>query len=517
MGALLLLAGRAVQLAFSGDPSAAGRQQAAAQMPRADIVDRNGVLLATTIRAYTLTARPDRVWDAPATAAALLRQFPDLDRAATLRRLTDRSRDLVFLRRDLTERDRAAVLDLGLAGLGFENEERRVYPNGALAGHVLGYTNTDLKALAGVERGLDRRIAQGRQAPVRLSIDARIQHAAEAELDAAARISRAEGGAVIVLDGRTGETLALASWPALDPNRFASASAAAQRNRASGERYEMGSTIKAFTVATALELGLARMDESFDLASPMIVDGHSIVDDEPMRGPGGLNDILIHSSNKGAAKLALRIGSTRFVDYLRQLGLLQAAPLQIAETAPPLPLRLQSQLDVATLGFGYGLGVSPTAMAGAYTVFANHGARVSPTLLALKSGDPVTRTPVYSAETTRAVLGLLRAVVRSGTGREADVPGLAIAGKTGTAEKIDGAANYDSDRMFSSFAAIFPAFDPRYVIVLSLDEPARTAATGGRATGGAVAAAPVGRIAARIAPMLGLRVETRDARAPAPR
>ncbi|MET0181817.1 MAG: penicillin-binding protein 2 [Caulobacterales bacterium] len=503
---LTILGARAVQLSFAGDPTAPRAQRSGAAQPaRADIVDRNGILLATTVRAFVLTAAPDRVWNARETAAALVRKFPDLDRAATERRLADRSRQLVYLRRGLTESQRQGVMSLGLGGIGFETEERRAYPNGALAGHALGYTSLDLNPLAGVERGMDRAIRASGEDPVRLSIDVRIQYAAEAELARAAQISQARGGAVVVMNARTGEVLAMASWPALDPNNPGEATRAQTRNRVSGERYEMGSTIKPFTAAMALELGLTNEGERFDLAQAFDVDGHSIVDHERTPPSSGVREILVHSSNKGAAMLALRVGRQRQRTYLERLGLLRASPLQLAENAAPIAPRMQSRLDVATLGFGYGLATSPAALAGAYTVFANGGAYVRPTLLAYKDGDPIERAPVFSPDTTRRVISMMRATVMRGTGREADVPGLEIAGKTGTAEKLGGTAGYDQDSMFSSFAAIFPASDPRYVIVLALDEPARTAATGGHATGGAVAARPVGRIAARIAPMLGLR------------
>ncbi len=503
---LALLAGRSVQLAFAGDPTARQAHAAAPELARADLVDRNGVLLATTVRAFTMTAQPALVWSPRETASALRRVFPDLDAAATERRLADRSRDLVYLKRGLSARERAQVMDLGLGGIGFETEERRYYPNGALGGQALGYTDRDLNALAGVERGLDAAIRRGGDAPVRLALDVRVQYAAETELDAAARAAHATGGAAIVLDGRTGEALALASWPALDPNNPGAATPEQRRNRFAGERYEMGSTLKPFTVAMALDLGLARSDEVFDLAAPYAVDGVAVRDFEPVPAPATLRAIIAHSSNKGAAQIALRVGAARQRSYLDRLGLLRASSLQLEENAAPITHPAQSRLDVATLGFGYGLALSPAALSGAYTVFANQGAYVAPTLRALGPGETPRRTRVFSAATTSIVLGFLRATVREGTARAADVPGLGLAGKTGTADKLGDDLRYDRARMVSSFAAIFPAEDPRYVIVLALDEPERTAANGGVATGGAVAAGPVGRIARRIAPLLGLHV-----------
>ena len=504
--ALLLLAGRAVQLAFSGDPLAAPRHVAAGAAPRADIVDRNGVLLATTVRAYALTATPARVWDAPAVADALRGLFPDLDRDATIRRLTDGSRQLVFLRRGLTPAERARVHELGLPGIGFEAEHHRDYPQGALAAHALGFTDVDLNPLAGAERGLDAQIrAAGEEGrAVRLSIDVRMQYALEQELASAARVAQASSGAAILLDARNGETLALASWPTFDPNEPGAASENARRDRVAGDLHELGSTIKPFTVAMALQEEVTSSSELFDLSQPVDLEGSLIEDHEIITGHATLRDILARSSNIGAARLALRLGGVRQRAYFERLGLTQPTSLELGRNQAPLAPAARGRRDVAALGFGYGLAATPATLAGAYTVFANNGARVAPTLLARAPDAHVERTPVFSPEVTRQLLAYMRAVVTDGTGRAADVPGLAVAGKTGTAEKFGADAGYDESRNFSSFAGVFPAHEPRYVIVLALDDAAAGAA------GGMVAAPAVARTLRRIAPMLGLRVEPRS-------
>lgn len=501
---LMLLGARAIQLALSGDPLALPRAAAIASIPRADIVDRNGVLLATTVRAYALTAAPSRVWNAEETADALRNLFPELDRATIVRRLSDASRQLVFLRRALTPEQREQVLALGLAGIGFEAESQRVYPQGVLAAHVLGFTDVDLNPLSGVERGLDVEIRAAGEAgrAVRLSLDVRMQYALETELDVAARAAGASGGAAILLDGRSGEVFALASWPRFDPNDAGQASENQRRDRVAGDVHELGSTIKPFTVAMALEEELTASGEVFDLTRPFDIDGSLIEDHEPISGLVGLREILARSSNIGAARLALRLGGARQRGYLERLGLLSPARLQLGHNQAPIAPAARGRRDVAALGFGYGLAATPAALAGAYTVFANQGARISPTLTPRAPGDVIERTPVFSAEVARRLVLYLRAAVVDGTGREAEVPGLAIAGKTGTAEKL-GAETYDESRNFSSFAGVFPANDPRYVIVLALDD------TGAGEAGGAVAAPAVARTLRRIAPMLGLNVTPR--------
>lgn len=501
---LLLLAGRAVQLAFSGDPLAAPRNAGVAvALPRADIVDRNGVLLATTVRAWALTAEPARVRNAVETADVLMRHFPGLERETLLRRLNNTDQTTVFLQRGLTEEQRDRAVALRLPGIGAQVEHHREYPQRTLAAHVVGFTGIDLNPQAGVELGLDEEIrAAGEEGhPVRLSLDVRMQYALETELDAAARAARATSAAAILLDGRTGETLALASWPTFDPNNLARYSEDARRDRVAGDLHELGSTIKPFTVAMALQEQLAQSGELFDLSQPLELDNTVIEDHEPIHGYATLRDILARSSNIGAARLALRVGGARQRAYLDRLGLTSPTTLQLGRRQTPLAPRAGSRRDVAALGFGYGLATTQATLASAYTVFTNSGARVEPTMLALASDAQVRRTQIFTPEVTRQVVAYLRAVVTEGTGRAANVPGLAVAGKTGTAEKPGGAQGYDESRNFSSFAGVFPANDPRYVIVVALDD------TGAGEAGGLVAAPVVARTLRRIAPMLGLRVE----------
>lgn len=501
---LLLLSGRAVQLAFSGDPLARPNSvHASTALPRGDIVDRNGVLLATTVRAWALTAEPARVRNVVETADVLMQHFPALERETLLRRLNNVEQTTVYLDRGLSEEQRDRAVALRLPGIGAEPEHHREYPQGALAAHVVGFTGIDLNPQAGVELGLDEEIraagAEGRQ--VRLSLDVRMQYALEAELDAAARASHATGGAAILLDGRTGETLALASWPTFNPNEIRRSSENARRDRVAGDLHELGSTIKPFTVAMALQEEVTTSGELFDLSQPLELDNTIIADHEPITGYATLRDILARSSNVGAARLAIRLGGARQRAYLERLGLTQPTTLQLGRRQTPLAPAARTRRDIAALGFGYGLATTQATLASAYTVFTNNGARVAPTILAQAPDAQIERTQIFTPEVTRQVMLYLRAVVTEGTGRAADVRGLVVAGKTGTAEKPGGAQGYDQSRNFSSFAGVFPANDPRYVIVVALDD------TGAGEAGGLVAAPVVARTLRRIAPMLGLRVE----------
>lgn len=506
LAVFVVLGARAVQLSFAGAPESA-RAAAPAPTPnhpvRADIVDRNGLLLATTLPGFILAAEPAKIWD-PATAARrLAAALPGLDAAETERRLRS-DRKLVYLKRGLTASQRRAAHDLGIAGVTFESEERRVYPNGALAGHALGFVDRDQAGLAGVERALDadirRAAAAGR--PFALSIDLRVQYALESELADAAWGAKAKGGAAVILDGRTGETLALASWPQVDPNTPAAGAESARLNRAAGAVYEMGSTLKPFTAAMGLDTDALRLAERFDLTRTLTVDGVAIRDPHPFAGPATAREAMAHSSNVAMADIALRVGAEKQRAYLTKLGLFDRAGIELAESPEPLRPRAADRVTTAILGYGHGLAPSLVGLAGAYTVFVNEGARVAPTLRRHAAGDPVRATPVFSPLAAAETLQLMRDVVIEGTARRADLQGLDIAGKTGTAEKPGADGKYDPDRLFSSFAAVFPARSPRYVIVMALDEPRRTAENGNLATGGAVAAPAVGRTVARIAPFL---------------
>lgn len=500
-----LLGARAIQLSFAGAPASArvAAPAAAPVLARADLVDRNGVLMATMLPSWTLAGEPEKVWDAAQAALRLATVVPGLDVAATERRLRSKAK-LVHLKPGLTTSQKRAVHDLGIAGISFEREQRRVYPNGMLAGHVLGSVTRDNAGAGGVEGALDAEIRRAGASgqPLALSIDTRIQYALESELADAAWSAKAKGGAGVILDGHTGEVLAIASWPQIDPNAPGTGTEVARLNRASGADFEMGSTLKPFTAAMALDLDQLRLAEPFDLTGSITVDGTTIRDPHPFVGPATIREAMAHSSNMVMATLALRVGAARQRDYLGRLGLLEKPAVEISGVPAPLLPRGESRLTTAVLGYGHGLAPTLVSLAGAYTVFTNDGARIAPTMLRHEDGDPIRRTPVFTALSTQETLQLMRDVVVEGTARRADLGGLDIAGKTGTAEKIGADGKYDPDVQFSSFAAIFPARAPRYVIVLALDEPQRTAENGYLATGGAVAAPAVGRVVARIAPFL---------------
>ena len=496
------LALRATQLAFAGAPEIAELSVPAATQALGRVLDRNGTLLIGAGQGQVLVARRELVWDAPATARALAEVLPGLDAEALAARLTERERGVVYVRRGLTQAQAQAALDLGLAGLSVEAEPRRVYPNGALAGQTLGYTDIDLDPLAGVELGLAQAIAA--QAEVRLSLDLRVQHAVEAELAAGAEAAGARSGAMVVLDGRTGEILALASWPFLDPNRQGGATEEERRHHAVGARYELGSSVKPLTFAMALDAGVLQANERFDTSGGVRVEDLLITDSEPAAAPIGLETALARSSNVAAAMAALRVGGPLQTQYLQRLGFDERFEIGLPEAAAHRLAAASRATDVAARGYGYAMLMSPLALASAYTVFVNDGRRVSLSLRPRPEAE-AEYTRVFSPEAARIVREAMARALPEGTGWRAASASFGLAGKTGTARRLTAQGTYEENRVVASFAAVFPAAAPRFVMAVVVDEPVRGVEEGAGPTGGGVAAPIAGRAALRIAPFLGLR------------
>ena len=506
----VVLAGKAGYLSLAGGAAPAhAAGQKAERIVRADIVDRNGELLATSVSAYSLVANPKLIWDGGEVSEALATVLPDLDVAEMTRRLSDQTREFVWVERGLTPRQRKAVFDLGLEGLRFEEESRRAYPRGTLAGHLLGYTNVDGLGAGGIEYSQNERLAAGGE-PVRLTIDNGVQAAVEAELSIAAAEHEAEGGAAILLDAQTGEVRAMASWPPFDPNRSVDIpmSDPSRLNRATGAVYELGSIFKPFTVAAALEAGVVHPTELFDVRRPLEIRGFRIEDDHPFHGDADITHIISQSSNIGTVRINEKLGPRRQQDFLIRAGLMERVNIELAgSSAPILPERFDD-LYSATVSYGHGIAVSPMSFLAAFSTFANGGERVQPTLI-MNNRDRPAPVRVMSALTAEMVNVMMREAVVTGTGKNAEVAGYRVAGKTGTAEKpILG--GYDDDHNVTSFAAVFPYDRPQYALIVTLDDP--KAGSGAGATAAFNAAPAAGRMIERVAPLLGLAPRFEDIR-----
>ncbi len=474
---------------------------------RGQILDRKGRLLATNLPITVLHADPSEIMDPAAAARALAPLLPRHDAAALTRLLTKDTR-YVELERKLTPARHAEILNLGIPGIYFRKSTLRAYPSGRLAAHILGQVDPDNNGLAGVEKSLDARLAAGDD--ITLSIDAGVQAIVAREINRQMEIFEAIGGAGVMLDIASGEILALVSLPDFNPNHFGGIDDDTRFNRATLGLYEMGSTFKVLNTAMALQAETTNLNRRYEVEKPLFIGGHRIRDYKVYDWPLTVPEILVLSSNIGSARMAAEIGADIQKTYLRRLGMFERLPIEIPETATPLVPRSWRQSEIATISYGHGISVTPLHLASAVATASGSGLWTPPTLLRRKPGDASVNRPVqeklFSDETTRAVRSMMRLVVKhpKGTGKKAAARGYMVGGKTGTTEKIRPEGGYYKDRNIASFAATFPVHDPRYVLVVMVDEPKGQKHSGGYATGGWVAAPAARHIIENAAPLLGI-------------
>ncbi len=510
--AFVMIGGRLVTLGFAGtETSAGGLHDISSTVHRPDILDRNGELLATDIKGATLYADPLRVIDRDELVEQVTSVLPDVDASALRAKLKAGGR-FVRIKRELTPKQQEEIHELGLPGLAFIEEYRRIYPVGATASHVVGLVDVDSKGLAGIEKFVDDNpqlaMAHGETAAgeesVSLSLDLGVQHVLREELGRAMATYHAKAAGGIVVDVHSGEVLALASLPDYDPNHREQALDKDRLNRISSGVYEMGSVFKVFTVAGVLDEGLASLRSVYDASSPIHYASFTINDFHGQRRPLTVPEVFIYSSNIGAAKMALQMGVDRHRAFLRKLGLLSRVSTELGESAAPIIPTHWQKLNTMTIAFGHGMSVTPLQLAAATLPLVNGGIAVTPTFLprsreeGLSSGQRVLKQ-----QTSAAMLKLMRLNVLKGTGKRANAEGYRVGGKTGTAEKVVG-RHYSTTALLTSFLATFPTDAPEYVVLVMLDEPQRVAASSNQATAGTNAAPTAGKIIERIAPILGV-------------
>ena len=488
---------------------------------RADIVDRNGRILATNMLTHALYVQTKDMVDPARVAKELAVIFPELDEKALLRRFTD-GRSFMWVRKVLSPEQMQKVHEIGDPGLFFGPREMRLYPNGTLAAHVLGgasfgaegVDSAEVIGTAGIEKAMDQRLRDPANSgtPLQLSLDLTVQATVEEVLAAGIGMMNAKGGAAILMDVKTGEVVALAAGPTFDPNdrpnnpTSGDPSDSVLFNRAIQGIYELGSTFKIFAAAQAIELGLLNPETLVDANAPMRYGKFTIKEFENHNyGPMlSVSDIIAKSSNVGTAHIAMMIGGERQQTFLKSLGLFDASPLELIEAKGAKPLRPTRWPEIVTITAAYGHGVSgsPMNLATAYASIANGGIKVTPTLI--KRTSPMQGERILSEKTALQSVAMMRRVVTEGTASLADV-GYAVAGKTGTAEKTKRGGGYYDDKVINTFASVFPANDPKYVLVVTLDEPSENTGPKPRRTAGWTAVPVAAEIIRRTAPLLGMR------------
>ena len=482
-------------------------------MARPDILDAKGELLATDIRTSSLFAEPRRIVDADEAIELLSTVLPDLDGEDYKRKLTSNS-GFVWLKRQITPREERAIRALGIPGVAFRAEYRRIYPKGSLASHIHGIANIDNKGLTGMERyidslGFDALQSSGMTVdtvltPVTLSIDANIQHVVRDELVHALDKYQAIAVGGIVLNAKTGEVVAMASLPDFDPNNPVDIGKKDRLNRMAGGVYEMGSTIKAFTTAMALDSNKVKMTDRFDARKPIRIGGHTINDFHAKKAVLSVEEVFIFSSNIGTAKMADVVGIEGHRDFLKRMGMLTKVQTELPEVATPTEPKEWKKINSVTISFGHGMATTPLQTAVGAAAILNGGKLIPPTFLPRTEEEAnAIATQVLDPQTSDDMRYLFRLNSEKGSGRRAEAEGYFVGGKTGTAEKVVN-GRYSSTKKFNAFLAAFPIDDPQYIVLTIIDEPqpAKGQAT---ATAGLNAAPVAGAIIRRSAPLLGLQ------------
>ena len=548
-GLLFVAVGIKLSLATILDP-ATPHLRAAPRVPtgestigRAAITDRNGEVLALSLQVTELYANPREINNPVAAADRLLTVLPTLDRERLVARLTqrtvgdsERQVEFAYIARNLPPRQQQAVNNLGVPGFHFRGAERRFHPQGSAAAHILGSVDVDGRGTAGVERSFDERLRTDRTT-LRLSIDVRVQVALREAVQKAIEDFRGVGGAGVILDINTSEVMAMVSLPDYDisdptslqrqrsqtpiPAGRAAAPPPAPRadqdpmfNRATVGLYEPGSTFKLFTAAMALEAGTVNIWNGYDASRPIRIGRFQIDDYKGKHRFLQLPEIIAYSSNLGSAHMAAAVGPARQREFMGRVGMLARSGIELPETARPLAPGPNSWRDINTLtiGFGHGISVTPLHVVNGVAALANGGILRRPTLLAQPPDTEREGVRVISERTSETLRRLMRLVVTDGSGKNAEVPGYFVGGKTGTAQKVGPRGGYLEDKRIAAFVGAFPMNAPRYALYVMVDEPKPNATSHGYATAGWVAAPAAQAVIRRVAPILGLVPEAEERR-----
>ena len=453
---------------------------------RNNIVDRNGMLLATSLSTRSLYADPKLVTNPEELATSLVKIFPELSREKLIEELSAKKRRFTWIKRHISPKQYAAVLEIGEPALNVKGEYRRFYPQGALLSHIIGFTNIDGLGIAGLEKQYDSELRNDER-PIQLTIDLALQDSLHENLQDIIKRFQAIGGSGIVMDVKNGEILAMTSLPDFDPHDYANANDNAMFNRNTTGVYEMGSTFKTFAVAAALENKATKFSKTYDVREPLKYGRFRINDYHPFKRLITMPEVFIHSSNIGTAQMALDLGGDKLKAFYQDLGFFDRPAIDLPERSKPLVPNPWREISTVTTSYGHGIAVTPLHVARATAAMVNGGTLPNPHLMDQTDPD-APQVQVISPETSNIIAGLMALTVEKGTGSKAAHADMWVGGKTGTSEKTSASGGYAKKKLLSSFVGVFPADQPRYVILVTVDEPKGQKESWGYATGGWTAA-----------------------------
>mgnify|MGYP000998782177 CR=1 FL=1 len=522
-----VVAGKLVWLGFKPDPQSMRAAAAAASAAaRPDLLDRNGETLATDVRVMSIFAEPRRIIDKDEATELLTAVLPDVD-ARELREKLGSRKGFVWVKREVTPKQQQEVYRLGLPGVGFWPENKRVYPNGPLAAHVLGFTNVDNQGIAGMEKYIDGQgladlhgagfdLSAENLKPIKLSLDAKATFAVRDELQKGMEHFRAKAAASAILDVNTGEVVALASLPDYDPNNPADALKPDHINRMNVGVYEMGSTFKALTIAMALDAGKVNLNSQIDARGALRYGRFKIHDYHGQNRALSVPEVFTYSSNIGTARMALMVGVDGHKAFLRKMGQLERMRTELPESAEPIIPKTWGELNTMTIAFGHGLAVAPLQAMMAVGALVNGGYLIKPTFIKRSEEEAKKSAPrVVKPETSEALRYVMRLNAEVGSARKANIAGYFVGGKTGTAEKVIN-GRYSKNKVFTTFMAIAPADHPKYLIATVMDDPQAAPETHGFTTAAWNSGMVTGKIIERVGPLLGLEPRFKPPELPFP-
>ncbi|BDV35251.1 penicillin-binding protein [Methylocystis iwaonis] len=486
---------------------------------RPDILDRNGEVLASDVKVMSVFAEPRRLIDKDEATELLTAVLPDVPSKELRERLGASKKGFVWVKREVTPHQRDEVFHLGLPGVGLIAENKRVYPNGPIGAHVLGFANIDNQGIAGIEKYIDGQgladlhnlgfgATPDELQPITLSLDIRATHALRDELEKGVTRFKAKAGAAAILDVNTGEVIALASLPDYDPNHPTEENANAldltHINRMNVGVYEMGSTFKALTISMALDSGKVNLGSRLDARGALSFGRFKIHDYHAQNRALTVPEVFTYSSNIGTARMAMGQGVEKHKAYLRKMGQLTRMRTELPESAEPIYPKNWSELNTMTIAFGHGLAVAPLQAMMAVGALMNGGYLITPTFLKRSQEEAMKNAvQVVKPETSEAMRYLMRLNAEIGTAKRVNVDGYFVGGKTGTAEKVVG-GHYSKTRLFTTFMAVAPSDKPKYLFLTIMDEPQGRPEDGGYATAAYNAGFVTGEIIERTGPILGL-------------